>query len=50
MKLLALSLALLIPAAFGADNAADLQRKFVGSWKLISIEGPNRTPTPTPSE
>jgi hypothetical protein len=43
MKLLALSLASLIPAAFGADSAADLQKKFVGSWKLISIEGPNRT-------
>jgi hypothetical protein len=42
MKLLALSLASLIPAAFGADRAADLQKKFVGSWKLISIEGQNR--------
>ena len=43
MKLLALSLSLLVPAAFGADRAPDLQRKFVGSWKLISIEGPNQT-------
>jgi hypothetical protein len=42
MKLLILSLALLGSAAFAADNAADLQKKFVGSWKLISIEGPNR--------
>jgi len=45
MKLLALSLALLVPAAFGADSAADLQQKFVGSWKLISIEQPSRTAT-----
>jgi hypothetical protein len=43
MKRLALSLTLLVPAAFGADSAPDLQRKFVGSWKLISIEGPNQT-------
>ncbi len=43
MKLLALSLAFLIPAALGSDSAADLQKKFVGSWKLVSIEGPNRT-------
>ena len=42
MKLLAFSLASVIPMAFGADSAADLQKKFVGSWKLISIEGPNR--------
>jgi hypothetical protein len=41
MKLLAVSLALLVPAVFGADNSADLHKKFVGSWKLISIEGPN---------
>ena len=27
--------------AFGADTASDLQKKFAGSWKLISIEGPN---------
>lgn len=44
MKLLALSLALLVPAAFAADTAADLQKKFVGSWKLISIDGPNQQP------
>jgi hypothetical protein len=47
MKLLALSLTLLIPAAFAADSAADLQKKFVGSWKLISIEGANRPPNTT---
>jgi hypothetical protein len=45
MKLLVLSLALLVSTAFAADNAADLQKKFVGSWKLISIEGPNRNNT-----
>lgn len=39
VKLLALSLASLVPAAFAADSAAELQRKFVGSWKLISIQG-----------
>jgi Lipocalin-like domain len=43
MKLLALSLSLLVPATFGADSAANLQKKFVGSWMLISIEGPNQT-------
>lgn len=43
MKLLALSLTLLIPPARAADSIADLQRKFVGSWKLVSIEGPNQT-------
>src|SRR6266852_4295954 len=48
MKLLALSLTLLVPAAFGADSAPDLQRKFVGSWKLISIEGPNQTSNARP--
>ena len=42
MKLLALCLASLIPAACGADSAADLQKRFFGSWKLISIEGQNR--------
>jgi hypothetical protein len=41
MKLFAVSLALLLPAAFAADNAAGLTKKFVGSWKLLSIEGPN---------
>ena len=43
MNLLALSITLLVPAAFGADSAPDLRGKFVGSWKLISIEGPNQT-------
>jgi hypothetical protein len=46
MKLFALSLALCIPAALAADTAADLQKKFVGSWKLISIEGPNPNQPP----
>ena len=41
MKLLALSLILSVPAAFGGDSAADLQKKFVGSWKLISVQGLN---------
>ena len=41
MKLVALSLMLSVSAAFGADSAADLQKKFVGSWKLISIQGVN---------
>ena len=44
MKCLAFSFALWVPVAFGADTAADLQEKFVGSWKLVSIEGPNPQP------
>ena len=48
MKRFALSLTLLVLAAFGADRAPDLQRKFVGSWKLISIEGPTQTRTGRP--
>ena len=44
MKLFALSLALCVRASFSADAAADLQKKFVGSWKLISIDGPNQQP------
>jgi len=44
MKCLAFSFALWVPVAFGADTAADLQEKFVGSWKLVSIEGPNQQP------
>ena len=46
MRLLALRLALCVAPAFPADTAADLQKKFVGSWKLISIEGlnPNQPP------
>ena len=43
MNLLVLSVAFLVPAAFAAEIAADLQKKFIGSWKLISIEGPNQT-------
>jgi hypothetical protein len=42
MKLLALCVALLVPVAFGADSAASLQQKFVGSWKLISTQGLNQ--------
>ena len=42
-KSLVLALALIVQAAFAAETAADLQKKFVGSWKLISIEGPNQT-------
>ena len=42
MKLLALSLAVFVPMAFGAESAAALQKKFLGSWKLISMEGPNQ--------
>jgi len=45
MRLFALSLALCVPAAFAADTAADLQKKFVGSWKLISIEGSTQQPS-----
>jgi hypothetical protein len=41
MKCLVLALASIIPAAFAADTAASLQKKLVGSWKLITIEGPN---------
>jgi len=44
MKCLAFCFALWVPVAFGADTAADLQKKFVGSWKLVSIEGPNQQP------
>src|SRR5215471_17897725 len=44
MRLFALSLAFCVSAAFAADTAADLQKKFVGSWKLISIEGPPPQP------
>ena len=45
MKLLPLLLGLSIPAAIAGDTAADLQKKFVGSWKLISIDG-----TPVPNQ
>ena len=44
MRLFALSLALCVPVAFAAETAAALQKKFVGSWKLISIEGPTQQP------
>jgi lipocalin-like protein len=46
MRLLALTLVLCFAPAFAADTAADLQRKFVGSWKLISIEGPSPNQQP----
>jgi hypothetical protein len=39
MKLLALCIALFIPVAFATESAASLQKKFAGSWKLVSIEG-----------
>src|SRR5580698_2302898 len=43
MKLLALSLVLFVPTAFAIDSPGDLQKKFVGSWKLISWEGDQQT-------
>jgi hypothetical protein len=43
MKLLVLLLAFVIPAVFAAETAADLQKKFVGSWRLVSVEGLNWT-------
>ena len=43
MKLFALSVALLVPAVCAAESAAEIQKKFVGTWKLISMEGPNQT-------
>jgi hypothetical protein len=39
MKILVLFLTSLLPACFAADAASDLQKKFVGSWRLISQEG-----------
>jgi hypothetical protein len=39
LNLIALFAAFCMPAASAGDNAADLQKEFVGSWKLISIEG-----------
>lgn len=46
MRHLALTLALAVIPAFPADTAAALQKKFVGSWKLISIEGANPNQQP----
>jgi hypothetical protein len=40
LNLFALFVALWIPGASAGDTATDLQKQFVGSWKLISIEGP----------
>src|SRR6516225_5917660 len=39
MKPLVLAFAVVMPAALDAETAADLQKKFVGSWRLVSIEG-----------
>jgi len=41
MKLFALSIFLLAQVA-SAESAADLQKKFIGSWKLISVQGLNQ--------
>jgi hypothetical protein len=49
MKLLVLALAFAIPDSFAADTAADLQKKFVGSWRLVSIEGLNQIVKSKPS-
>lgn len=49
MKVVLLSLVFVIPAAFAADTAADLQKKFVGSWRLVSVEGRNRAATSKPT-
>jgi hypothetical protein len=48
MRLLAplLPLTLCFNPAFATDTAAELQKKFVGSWKLISIEGPSPNQQP----
>lgn len=46
MKFLTLLL-LSIPATIAGDSAAELQKRFIGSWKLISIDGtalPNQQP------
>jgi hypothetical protein len=49
MKLVVLALAFAIPGSFAADTAADLQKKFVGSWRLVSIEGLNQIVKGKPS-
>lgn len=41
MKLAALFLVWSLSTIFAADTAADLQKKFVGSWKLVSVQGLN---------
>ena len=38
MKLFTLSIALLVPAVCFAESAAEIQKKLVGSWKLVSSE------------
>jgi hypothetical protein len=40
LRFFALSVALCMPGAPAGSSAKDLQKEFVGSWKLISIEGP----------
>jgi hypothetical protein len=40
LNLFALFVAFCMPAASAGVSDADLQKEFVGSWKLISIEGP----------
>jgi Lipocalin-like domain len=42
MKNFALWVVLLLPAVCFGESVADLQKKFTGSWKLISMEGPNQ--------
>ena len=49
MKFLVLSLSFVIPSVFAAETAADLQKKFVGSWRLVSIESLNRTARSKPT-
>jgi hypothetical protein len=40
VNLVALFVAFCMAAASAGDTAADLQKEFAGSWKLISIEAP----------
>jgi hypothetical protein len=40
LNLFALFMVFCVPVATAGDTAADLQKEFVGFWKLISIEGP----------
>jgi hypothetical protein len=40
LNLVALFVAFCMLAASAGEAAADLQKEFVGSWKLLSIEGP----------
>jgi len=45
MRLFALAAALLVPAVYAGESAADFQKKFLGAWKLVSVEGLNQTTT-----